>query len=109
MEPLFLPEDEESLLPKELHAWSGNHDLNGNLHVDDAVAGETSNRSTNGGGDISEINARHQLQQQRQLLYDLHSVHVVTQYYVPKDPQRAREVCGVQRLRLSVWCRMSGS
>ncbi len=116
MEPLFLPEDEESLLPKELHAWSGNHGLNGVDHVGtdtDADGGlESSNRSTNNGGDSSENKERHQLrqspptsqqqQQQQHLPYDRHSVHVVTQYYVPEDPHRAREVCGVRRVRHSV-------
>ncbi|CAB1106838.1 unnamed protein product [Ectocarpus sp. CCAP 1310/34] len=52
MEPLFSPEDEKSLLPRELH--------------------------TN--------------QQEHHRPYDRHSVHMITQYYVPEDPHRAREI-----------------
>lgn len=52
MELLFSPEDEKSLLPRELHT-------------------------------------KHQEHHQP---YDRHSVHMITQYYVPDDPRRAREV-----------------
>lgn len=52
MEPLFSPEDEKSLLPRELH---------------------------------TKYQAYHRP-------YGRHSVHMITQYYVPEDPHRAREV-----------------
>ncbi|CAM9749410.1 unnamed protein product, partial [Ectocarpus sp. 6 AP-2014] len=52
MEPLFSPEDEKSLLPRELHT-------------------------------------KHQ---EHHRPYDRHSVHMITQYYVPEDPHRAREI-----------------
>lgn len=113
MEPLFFPEDEAALLPPELHVPSRekrspprSHDERrgqsaANVSGRGSDAGhehETSSRSTIGGdGDDGGRAEEGKRRRQQQLAYDRHSVHVVTQYYIPEDPRRAREVgvCGV--------------
>ena len=62
-------------------------------HVDTSTEHEPSSGRPNSDGDASAEGSEHrQGHQLRQLPYDHHSVHLVTQYYVPEDPRRAREV-----------------
>lgn len=109
IEPLFFPEDEAALLPRELHAPSRDYGSRSTFHKErrghnSATSfpgvGKAAGYGTNGGGGGRADGGKHQRQQQQQqqLPYDRHSVHVVTQYYIPEDPHRAREVgsCGTR-------------
>lgn len=109
MEPLFFPEDEQYLLPQELHPPTKDLGSIADLDLETgrrgwntSGAGEGEDKDKpagggdgGGGGDDEEeeIEIEHQRQRREEALpYDRHSVHVVTQYYIPDDPSRAREV-----------------
>ena len=104
MEPLFFPEDEQSLLPQELHPRQNDLALATDLETgrDGRNAegfGADENKPTGGGdgsgrsrGGGSEEEIKHDRKRRGKAPYDRHSVHVVTQYYIPDDPSRAREV-----------------
>ena len=104
MEPLVLLDDAESVMSNEQPSSSrtygritfslenGHLDRNRRVHPDYSREHEPPSRRPEVGGAFSEKNMRHHSQPWQQLPYDRHSVHVVTQYYVPGDPQRAREV-----------------
>lgn len=107
IEPLFYPEDEQSLLPQELHP--PRRDLGSMTNLETGRHrrsmegfGQEEPTGGRGGGDGEEedsdcdITCQHQ-EQEKLLLYDRHSVfHVVTQYYTPEDPSRAREVRAIK-------------
>lgn len=97
IEPLFFPEDEEALLPKELHMPLPSREYGSHPTSHNERRGQNGdapgNHNTNIGGDSGGRAEETKHQRQQQLPYDRHSVHVVTQYYVPDDPRRAREVC----------------
>lgn len=107
MEPIFFPGDERVLLPPELHLPPKSMDSTSNLEArrrqrDAKVAGEDKDvpsagvdgggSGVGGGGGEQEIERRGE--RRGKLPYDRHSLHVVTQYYIPDDPSRAREVGG---------------
>ena len=100
MEPLFLPEDELFLLPKELHPPIEDFGLTTSLETGrggrNTKDSEQGKDKPIGGGDTvgrgSEEEIGRQVQRRGKLQYDRHSVHVVTQYYVPENLVRAREV-----------------
>ena len=107
MEPLVLFDDTESVVSNEQPSSSriygritfslgnGHLDRNGRVDADYSGKREPSSRRPEVGVASSEKNRHHHSQPWQQLPYDRHSVHVVTQYYVPGDQQRAREV---------IWC-----
>lgn len=118
MEPLFFPEDEAALLPPELRVPSRDYRSTPTSHDQrrDQSAAEHPGRGNDsdtsheyeapshgtiggggGGGGSGRAEERKRERPQQQLPYDRHSVHVVTQYYIPEDSRRAREVgvCGV--------------
>eukprot|EP00903_Cladosiphon_okamuranus_P014127 g13129.t1 len=114
MEPLFFPEDEQSLLPQELHAPQndfvsivGQQTARGGRRTEGLVEGEDKPGGGvygDGGGRGSEGDVEIEQERQRRGKvppYDHHSVHVVTQYYIPDDPSRAREidVCLLQNIQ----------
>lgn len=100
MEPLFLPEDEQSLLPQELHPAV--RDLSATTNLGTGLGGRNTQELGQdkdkpiGGGGAGDHGGEEEFKRRGQvrgkLEYDRHSVHVVTQYYVPDDHRRAREV-----------------
>lgn len=117
MEPLFFPEDEQSLLPHELHPAQEDFDSTSNPEAGrveqyNEGSGEDKDRpigggggGDHGGGSGGQDEIQHHGQRRGKLEYDRHSVHVVTQYYIPDDPSRAREV----RTNLSSWIGVFGA
>lgn len=105
MEPLLFPEDEQSLLPQELYPAQYGLDSTADLQTgrgERSTEGLAEGEATpTGGGDSGDGGGRGgeeqiEIGRERQrrgiVPYDSHSVHVVTQYYIPDDPSRAREV-----------------
>lgn len=115
MEPLFFPEDEQALLPQELHPTPNgigsisitNLETGRRGSNTEGLGGDKPTGGGDGGGRGGEekgfgIKRKHQ--RRGNFPYDRHSLHVVTQYYMPGDPSRAREVRASHAVGLDNLC-----